>query len=94
MGVELSDLEFVLQAIKGVPRIEEGINPATWMLEVSTPGAEARTSADFAASYKSSEFARCALNVPFQHSVIAHPQGLFRDLELFYNEWLAYQSLM
>ena len=47
------------QAIKGVPKIEEGINPATWMLEVSTPGAEARTGADFAASYKDSEFARC-----------------------------------
>ena len=46
------------QGVKGVPPIQDGINPATWMLEVSTPGAEQRTGADFAAYYKSSAFAK------------------------------------
>ena len=47
-----------MQGIKGVPPIKEGLNPATWMLEVSTPGAEQRTGVDFAEVYKGSEFAR------------------------------------
>ena len=49
------------QGIKGVPPIKEGLNPATWMLEVSTPGAEQRTGVDFAEVYKGSEFAKWAL---------------------------------
>lgn len=58
IAVDSLSLSRNVQAIKGVPKIEDGINPATWMLEVSTPGAEQRTGADFAASYKSSDFAK------------------------------------
>ena len=49
------------QKVKGVKPIEEGINPATWMLEQSTVGQEARLGVNFAAIYKDSEFARHAL---------------------------------
>jgi len=44
----------VLQAINGVPRLTEGLNPATWMLQVSTPGMEANIGVNFAEIYKSS----------------------------------------
>ena len=54
-----------LQGIKGVPPLKEGLNPATWMLEVSTPGAEQRTGVDFAEIYKDSDFARQELQPTF-----------------------------
>ena len=47
-----------MQAVKGVPAIKDGLNPATWMLEVTTPGAEARTGVDFADIYRNSDLAR------------------------------------
>lgn len=43
-----------LQAIEGVPRLTEGLNPATWMLQVSTPGMEANIGVNFADIYKGS----------------------------------------
>jgi hypothetical protein len=43
------------QAIDGVPRIKEGYNPATWMLEVTTPAAEIRIGQDFADIYRNSD---------------------------------------
>ena len=60
------------QGIKGVPPIKEGLNPATWMLEVSTPGAEQRTGVDFAEVYKGSEFARWA-SLALPNLKHAHP---------------------
>ncbi|CAM8988682.1 unnamed protein product [Rhodiola kirilowii] len=41
--------------IEGVPPIPDGYNPATWMLEISTPAAEERYGADLADVYKNSE---------------------------------------
>jgi hypothetical protein len=58
LGEHSSDLIKYFSAIKGVPPAKEGLNPATWMLEVSTPGAEQRTGVDFAEIYKGSDFAR------------------------------------
>lgn len=49
-----------LQAVKGVPDIEEGINPATWMLEVSSVGSESRMGVNFAEVYEDSKFAKYA----------------------------------
>ena len=43
-----------VQAINGVPRLTEGLNPATWMLQVSTPGMEANIGVNFAEIYKGS----------------------------------------
>jgi hypothetical protein len=59
-----------LQAIPGVPKITEGYNPATWMLEVSSPLAEARLDMNFAEIYANSSLYRYvtqSLNVTFYH---------------------------
>ncbi|XP_024525458.1 ABC transporter G family member 31 [Selaginella moellendorffii] len=42
------------EAIPGVPPLKEGYNPATWMLEISSPAVEARLGKDFADIFKSS----------------------------------------
>ncbi|KFK23406.1 hypothetical protein AALP_AAs61696U000200 [Arabis alpina] len=43
------------QGINGIPAISSGYNPATWMLEVTTPVLEERFSMDFADVYKESQ---------------------------------------
>ncbi|KAK7337203.1 hypothetical protein VNO77_17766 [Canavalia gladiata] len=42
------------EAIAGVPKIKDGYNPATWMLEISTPSIEAQLGVDFADIYANS----------------------------------------
>ena len=46
------------QSIPGVPKIRPGLNPATWVLEVTTPAAEQRMGVDFADLYENSELYR------------------------------------
>ncbi|KAL0018676.1 hypothetical protein WJX77_002041 [Trebouxia sp. C0004] len=46
------------QGVKGVHCIEEGMNPATWMLEVTTPGMESKLGVSFAQYYASSDLAK------------------------------------
>ncbi|CAI0407524.1 unnamed protein product [Linum tenue] len=41
-------------AVPGVPRIKDGYNPATWMLEVSSPSMELQLDVDFAQIYANS----------------------------------------
>ncbi|KAK4780230.1 hypothetical protein SAY87_016336 [Trapa incisa] len=43
------------QKIPGVSPIPDGYNPATWMLEVTTPAAEERIGADFSDLYRKSQ---------------------------------------
>ena len=50
----LNRLWYALQSIQGVPRLTEGLNPATWMLQVSTPGMEANIGVNFSDIYKNS----------------------------------------
>ena len=47
-----------MQAIPGVPKIKEGINPATWMLDVSATAVEAQLDVDFAEIYANSDLYR------------------------------------
>ena len=42
-----------------MPGLEEGLNPATWMLQVSTPGMEATIGVDFAQIYRDSDIYKC-----------------------------------
>ncbi|KAL8476450.1 hypothetical protein ACS0TY_028932 [Phlomoides rotata] len=42
------------EAIPGVPKIEDGHNPATWMLDIINPAAEKQMGVDFADIYASS----------------------------------------
>lgn len=43
-----------LQSIPGVPKIKENYNPATWMLDISTPSVEAGLGVDYSILYKES----------------------------------------
>lgn len=51
---------FISQGIRGIPPIPSGYNPATWMLEISTPAAEQRIGQDFAEIFQNSQQFRCA----------------------------------
>ncbi|TYI65456.1 hypothetical protein E1A91_D09G159800v1 [Gossypium mustelinum] len=46
------------EAVQGVPKIRDGYNPATWMLEVSAPSVEAQLDVDFADIYANSSLYR------------------------------------
>ncbi|KAH6816231.1 pleiotropic drug resistance 12 [Perilla frutescens var. frutescens] len=46
------------EGIDGVPKIKDGYNPATWMLEVTSMAQEATLGVDFAQLYKNSELYR------------------------------------
>ena len=54
-GKDSQTLIDYFQGIQGVPKLTEGINPATWMLEVSTVSAEERMDLDFADTFADSE---------------------------------------
>ena len=47
-----------MKGIKGVSKIKDGYNPATWMLEVTTSAKEIELGIDFAEVYKNSELYR------------------------------------
>ncbi|XWS56325.1 hypothetical protein CRYUN_Cryun09bG0076100 [Craigia yunnanensis] len=46
------------EAVPGVPKIKEGYNPATWMLEISSTAVETQLDVDFAEIYAKSELYR------------------------------------
>ncbi|CAL5363369.1 unnamed protein product [Camellia sinensis] len=46
------------ESIEGVPKIKDGCNPATWMLEVSSTAVEAKLNVDFAEIYANSDLYR------------------------------------
>ncbi|KAL5155241.1 Pleiotropic drug resistance protein 1 [Glycine soja] len=58
LGHHSSHLISYFEGIKGVNRIKDGYNPATWMLEVSTSAKEMELGVDFAEVYKISELYR------------------------------------
>ena len=47
-----------MKVTKGVNKISEGYNPATWMLEVTSVAQEATLGVDFAEVYKNSDLHR------------------------------------
>ena len=61
LGERSRDLIAYYEAVPGVQRAPEGLNPATWMLEVTMPGNEERLGVDFAEVYKQSKLNRCGL---------------------------------
>ena len=60
-GKDSADLVRYFEGIEGVPKLQEGINPATWMLEISTVSAEERLGRDFSEIYNESDLFRHAL---------------------------------
>ncbi|XP_071724267.1 LOW QUALITY PROTEIN: ABC transporter G family member 31-like [Rutidosis leptorrhynchoides] len=55
LGANSQTLIDYFEAIDGIPKIPVSYNPATWMLEVSTPTMEEKIGADFADIYRHSE---------------------------------------
>lgn len=51
-----------------MPAIQGELNPAAWMLEITTPGMEHQLAVDFAQVYKESDLARCAPDLVFLHN--------------------------
>ncbi|KAF5748216.1 pleiotropic drug resistance protein 1-like isoform X2 [Tripterygium wilfordii] len=58
LGHLSSHLIEYFQGIEGVPRIKDGYNPATWMLEVTSAAQEAALGVNFTEVYKNSELYR------------------------------------
>ncbi|GLJ18676.1 hypothetical protein SUGI_0333120 [Cryptomeria japonica] len=54
LGHQSKDLIEYFEAIEGIPKITQGYNPATWMLESSSIGVEMRLGVDFADIYRNS----------------------------------------
>ncbi|XP_025882848.1 ABC transporter G family member 43 isoform X2 [Oryza sativa Japonica Group] len=77
LGLHSQILVEYFEAIPGVPKITEGYNPATWMLEVSSSLAEARLDIDFAEVYANSALYRSNQELIKQLSV---PPPGFQDL--------------
>lgn len=48
----------IVQSIEGVGEIKDGYNPATWMLEITTPAQENSLGVDFHEIYKNSKLYR------------------------------------
>lgn len=49
---------FVLKGINGVPKIKDGYNPATWMLEVTSVTQESLLGINFTNIYRNSDLYR------------------------------------
>ncbi|XP_020424974.1 pleiotropic drug resistance protein 1 [Prunus persica] len=58
LGRHSSKLIEYFEGIRGVPKIKDGYNPATWMLEVTSAAQEAALGVNFADIYKHSEMYR------------------------------------
>ncbi|KAH9604838.1 hypothetical protein KSS87_022657 [Heliosperma pusillum] len=58
LGHHSCDLINYFESIQGVHKITDGYNPATWMLDVSTPGQELALGVDFADVYNNSDLYR------------------------------------
>ncbi|XP_078447546.1 pleiotropic drug resistance protein 2-like [Wolffia australiana] len=54
LGRSSQNLVDYFEAIPGIPKIKEGQNPATWMLQISAPTVEAQLNIDFAEVYAKS----------------------------------------
>ncbi|KAK1664186.1 hypothetical protein QYE76_052345 [Lolium multiflorum] len=101
LGRHSHKLVTYFEAIPGVEKITEGYNPATWMLEVSSPLAEARLEVNFAEIYANSALYR--QNQELIKELSVPPPG-YEDLSFptkysqnFYNQcvanfWKQYKS--
>ncbi|KAL6638325.1 hypothetical protein ACP70R_025897 [Stipagrostis hirtigluma subsp. patula] len=89
------------EAIPGVPKITEGYNPATWMLEVSSPLSEARLNINFAEIYansvlyrKNQELIKELSVPPPEYQDLSFPTKYSQNFfgQCFANFWKQYRS--
>ncbi|XVF07655.1 hypothetical protein REPUB_Repub06bG0158300 [Reevesia pubescens] len=71
LGHHSHELVEYFEAIQGVPKIRNGYNPATWMLEVSSSTVEAQLNVDFADIYANSSLYQWNQKVIREHSTPA-----------------------
>ena len=57
-GRDSAELVSYFEAVPGVPALQPGMNPATWMLEVTAFASEERLGVDFAEIWAQSGLAR------------------------------------
>ncbi|KAL0896904.1 hypothetical protein Bca101_080865 [Brassica carinata] len=58
LGHHSQKLVEYFEAVEGVPKIKDGYNPATWMLDVTTPSMESQMGLDFAQLFTNSSLYR------------------------------------
>ncbi|XP_058208545.1 pleiotropic drug resistance protein 1-like isoform X2 [Rhododendron vialii] len=58
LGRHSAHLIAYFEGINGVTKIKDGYNPATWMLEVTSPASETALGVDFSSMYENSELYR------------------------------------
>ncbi|XP_022997377.1 pleiotropic drug resistance protein 1-like [Cucurbita maxima] len=58
IGRHSSHLIDYFEGVEGVPKIKDGYNPATWMLEITSPAQEAALGVNFTDIYRNSELYR------------------------------------
>ncbi|CAI8605873.1 unnamed protein product [Vicia faba] len=80
LGRQCSQLIQYFEAIQGVPKIKDGYNPATWMLEVTSAGSEANLKVNFTNVYRNSELYR--RNKQLIQELSIPPQG---SKDLYFN---------
>ncbi|KAL5071418.1 hypothetical protein RYX36_022305 [Vicia faba] len=80
LGRQCSHLIQYFEAIQGVPKIKDGYNPATWMLEVTSAGSEANLKVNFTNVYRNSELYR--RNKQLIQELSIPPQG---SKDLYFN---------
>ncbi|XP_059456290.1 ABC transporter G family member 35-like [Corylus avellana] len=83
------------EAIRGVTKIKEKYNPATWMLEVSSMAAEVRLGMDFAEHYKSSSL--CQRNKALVRELSTPPPGakdLYFTTQYSQSPWGQFKSCL
>ena len=79
LGKQSRALIRYFEAIPGVPRCREGLNPATWMLQISTPAMEKRIGVNFADQFAISsarQYVFCCLAAPIPSQLLAILQCL------------------
>jgi ABC-type multidrug transport system permease subunit len=83
------------EGLPGVPKLKEGLNPATWMLQISTPGMEKMIGCDFADAYKSSATFR---NVQAEIDKLEVPpegsRALHFDSQFAQSQWVQFNELI
>lgn len=73
-------LPAVLQEISGVPKIKEGFNPATWMLDATNAAVESHLKVDFAEIYQQSTLFGFVISLFHESNKLFNLIGLKLDL--------------
>lgn len=72
------------EAIEGVPKITDGYNPATWMLEVTTSAQELILGVDFTEIYRNSDVYRLVEQIQDNSICFTNTQNLVFSETILY----------